>query len=271
MASGLSGYLFACSNTTEAECFNRGLFGGRTSLGRLDEIAPGLPLLLYNVQSKELSGPYAAASYEGEHQPDAWGGSFPCQVLVERSPGWKTNAQTVTVPRGTRGLNSGPLNQDRYERLLALLAGEDEEVIRMKMFHGTSVENAQRIEAYGFDPSPAGCLGPGVYLARQEKAEKFALHEDRHGGAGGCAVLECLVRVQRPKYVGGDDRVGTWRSEGFDACRAEFTSASTNMEWCIGDPSQIEVLRWYEVDDHGRVDDGSEGFEEYQASKRTRY
>jgi hypothetical protein len=34
-----------------------------------------------------------------------------------------------------------------------------------------------------------------------------------------------------------------WQNEGYDACRAEKTSASTNMEWCIRDPSQITVVR----------------------------
>ena len=32
-----------------------------------------------------------------------------------------------------------------------------------------------------------------------------------------------------------------WQSEGYDACRAERTTASTNMEWCIRDARQIEV------------------------------
>ena len=34
-----------------------------------------------------------------------------------------------------------------------------------------------------------------------------------------------------------------WQREGYDACRAEKTSASTNMEWCILEPNQISVVR----------------------------
>ena len=43
------------------------------------------------------------------------------------------------------------------------------------------------------------------------------------------------------KYVDSNDT--GWREEGHDACRAESTSASTNMEWCIRDRSQVEVIR----------------------------
>ena len=84
-----------------------------------------------------------------------------------------------------------------------------------------------------------------MYLAREDKAERFARNFARHGGLGGAALVECLVRIQRPKYVSFNDDLGTWRDEGYDACRADHTSASRNMEWCISSPEQIDVIRWY--------------------------
>ena len=53
--------------------------------------------------------------------------------------------------------------------------------------------------------------------------------------------MELLVTVKNPKFVSGNDK--GWQAEGYDACRAESTSASTHMEWCIKDPKQIKVLR----------------------------
>ena len=50
--------------------------------------------------------------------------------------------------------------------------------------------------------------------------------------------MEVLVTIQNPKYASGDD--SGWYSEGHDACRAEQTSASTNMEWCVRDKSKVQ-------------------------------
>jgi hypothetical protein len=109
-----------------------------------------------------------------------------------------------------------------------------------KFYHGTSWSVAEKIARAGFRASVDGCLGPGVYVARRDKAERFAQEASRHGRCVG-GLVEVLVTVRRPKFVDYNDR--GWRSEGFDACRAESTSASTNMEWCIADASQVQVLR----------------------------
>ncbi|EOD31837.1 hypothetical protein EMIHUDRAFT_231247 [Emiliania huxleyi CCMP1516] len=99
---------------------------------------------------------------------------------------------------------------------------------KLKLYHGTSLEAALRIESQGFQASATGCLGPGVYLARADKALRFAQEGGRHGGAEG-GLVEVLVRFKNPKFVAADD--DTWQAEGYDACRAEETSASQNMEW----------------------------------------
>lgn len=110
---------------------------------------------------------------------------------------------------------------------------------RMKFCHGTTWRNARNIEHAGFVPSQSGCLGQGIYVAREDKARRFA-HQgavetgDEYGG-----LVHLVVTVANPKYVLSNDY--HWQSEGYDACRAERTTASTNMEWCIRDAHQIEV------------------------------
>ena len=63
----------------------------------------------------------------------------------------------------------------------------------LKMFHGTSWAKARQILAGGFIESSQGLLGAGVYVARREKALRFAQDSSRHGGSKGglVAVLTC--------------------------------------------------------------------------------
>ena len=111
---------------------------------------------------------------------------------------------------------------------------------RMKLYHGTSWIRAQKIERDGFVESSTGLLGPGIYLAREDKARRFAEDVDRHGSAQG-GLVECLVTVYNPKYASSNDT--GWRKQGHDACRADHTTGSRHMEWCIRDRSQVEVIR----------------------------
>ena len=57
------------------------------------------------------------------------------------------------------------------------------------------------------------------------------------------------MSVSRAKYVRGNTKWNdcSWRDQGYDACRADGTSASSNMEWCIRDRSQVQVIRISEV------------------------
>jgi hypothetical protein len=110
----------------------------------------------------------------------------------------------------------------------------------LRFWHGTTWKRAKAIERNGFIPSPKGRLGPGIYVAREDKARRFALDRaDETGEDGG--LIEVLVTFSNPKYVAYDD--DAWQDEGYDACRAERTKSSRNMEWCIRSPDQIEVLR----------------------------
>lgn len=112
-------------------------------------------------------------------------------------------------------------------------------VQRMKFYHGTTWDRANSIQSDGFLPSEVGCLGRGVYVARVEKARKFAEKGAREMSHSHGGLVELLVTVRNPKYVQYNDT--GWQREGYDACRTEQTTASTNMEWCISNPSAIEV------------------------------
>ena len=119
------------------------------------------------------------------------------------------------------------------------------------LYHGTSSwENAQRIKRNGFIPSEDGCLGRGVYVAREDKARRFAQNSSRHSGAGSGGLVEVIVTLSNPKYVSSNDT--SWQTQGHDACRTNRTDASTNYEWCVRDATQVRVLRVTRVDDIDR-------------------
>ena len=63
-----------------------------------------------------------------------------------------------------------------------------------------------------------------MYVARYEKAHKFALAFHRHGGETG-GMLEVVISFRVPKYASYEDN--EWQDQGYDACRADETAAST--------------------------------------------
>jgi hypothetical protein len=71
-----------------------------------------------------------------------------------------------------------------------------------------------------------------------DKASRFAALCSRHGGEAG-AIVQVRIAFTRAKYVKYNDT--SWQAEGFDACRAERTSASQHPEWCLKSPSQVVV------------------------------
>jgi hypothetical protein len=109
-----------------------------------------------------------------------------------------------------------------------------------RWYHGTSWEAACAIQAKGFIASTDGCLGRGVYFARKDKASRFARNHDTP------AVVEVSISFTSPKFVDGDCK--TWQDEGHDACHASRTSLSANMEWCVKNPKQVQVITIYKLE-----------------------
>lgn len=76
------GYVFVCTDKSEAECFERSLFGtSNLNADHVMEIEPGDTLFLLNIQSDRLYGPFTATT-KGLFNvvPDAWSGRYPYQV-----------------------------------------------------------------------------------------------------------------------------------------------------------------------------------------------
>ena len=91
------------------------------------------------------------------------------------------------------------LQLQEAEEEVAELLGEE----TLKMYHGTSMERARMIMRAGLIASTDGCLGPGIYVARKEKALRFALNNGRHGGQEN-ALVTVLIKFRNPKV---SDRV----------------------------------------------------------------
>lgn len=81
----INGYVFLCANSTEKECFQRLLLGGKREYKKkVPQVKIGDNLFLYNYQESLLYGPFKATSEAREDiEPDAWNGKFPWQVKVE--------------------------------------------------------------------------------------------------------------------------------------------------------------------------------------------
>ena len=75
---------FVCTNETEAECFQRMLFGDTNRLRKVVErVREGDICFLYNLNTDTLFGPFEAISSGRMNiEPEAWGGRFPAQVKV---------------------------------------------------------------------------------------------------------------------------------------------------------------------------------------------
>jgi hypothetical protein len=110
---------------------------------------------------------------------------------------------------------------------------------KMMLYHGTSIVNSWSIMREGFRISKDGQLGAGCYLAREEKAEKFARSSVNRGKGFGSCIFKCVVDIKNPKYIVHSKDRGDWASKGHDSVRCEKTAVSENVEWCIKDPSSV--------------------------------
>ena len=81
----IRGFIFACTEKTEGECFERMLFGvGKLYRPIVIRIRKGDLLFLNNIDTDTLYGVFKAVS-DGDLniQPDAWNGRYPYQVKAE--------------------------------------------------------------------------------------------------------------------------------------------------------------------------------------------
>ena len=81
----IRGFIFACTEKTEAECFQRQLFGAHKVYAPIViRIRRGDLLFLSNLDTDVMYGAFQAVSDGGLNiQPDAWKGKYPYQVGIE--------------------------------------------------------------------------------------------------------------------------------------------------------------------------------------------
>uniref|UniRef100_A0A8D3CNR3 PARP catalytic domain-containing protein n=1 Tax=Scophthalmus maximus TaxID=52904 RepID=A0A8D3CNR3_SCOMX len=111
------------------------------------------------------------------------------------------------------------------------------------MYHGTSVANARLIIANGFQQSPRGMLGKGVYVSRdKKKAERYPLQSSPSDRV----ALELRVHVGRVKRIDTDNHPMqyTWSTQGFDTawvppnCGMKAVPSGLEED-CVFDPKRV--------------------------------
>jgi len=85
--SNLRGYVFACTEKSQKECFERMLFStNKLYEDKVLRVKKGDLLFLLNIDSHVLYGAFKAKSDGGINiNPEAWGGKYPFQVEVEKN------------------------------------------------------------------------------------------------------------------------------------------------------------------------------------------
>jgi len=83
----MKGYIFACTDKTEKECFDYMVFATNKLYGdNVFQIEKGDVLFLYNMDSDRLYGVFKAkSSGRKDIVPEAWRGAYPYQVRVEKN------------------------------------------------------------------------------------------------------------------------------------------------------------------------------------------
>lgn len=87
----MSAYVFLCDDTTEEECFKRGLAGTtQHNAVWVLNLQVADTIYVYNFQSGIVHGPVVADSTADCHESGAWGGRFPIQVRFSMAPNFRT-------------------------------------------------------------------------------------------------------------------------------------------------------------------------------------
>ena len=124
----MDNYIFFCTDTTEEECFRRGLLGdSENMLASASLIGVHTRLYLFNASSNKLYGAYSCAGQPGRNLvPEAWAArgkhsgkqsQFPAQVrFTQKQPTLSRNG--VHVPLRHQPVSSGPVDDTSMQLLL---------------------------------------------------------------------------------------------------------------------------------------------------------
>ena len=122
LPSALRGYIFACTNASQQECFARFLFGTGRPYGAVAmRVKKGDFLFLLNLESDLLYGIFKASS-DGKVniEPDAWKGKYPYQVKVEPIATILPLQDAKKLLRKLEVTRASPMNRAAILRLVEL-------------------------------------------------------------------------------------------------------------------------------------------------------
>lgn len=124
----MKGYIFACTNKTEQECFEHMLFStNKLYADNILRVKRGDSLFLFNMDKDVLYGTFKAKS-DGKKDivPEAWGGKYPYQVEVEKKDGTRIIKGTKKV-LSRLGINwRNILDEEQLNLLMRYIKNPDE-------------------------------------------------------------------------------------------------------------------------------------------------
>jgi hypothetical protein len=114
----------------------------------------------------------------------------------------------------------------------------------VRLFHGTSSENARSISIFGWRLSNSGRLGPGIYFTVQDAASAIARYRGHEDNG---SVIEVEIDVGHMKALEGyqDDFNGAWYSQGYHTCKTlhpAWCGVPEFPEWCVRDLSRVRII-----------------------------
>lgn len=147
--SSKKGCIFACTNSTEKECFERNLFGTNGIYGdKVFQIEKGDFLFLLNIDKDILYGPFLAQSKGAKNiEIDAWGGKYPYQVKISHNGEAKflEKAKKIFEQLNIDWKNE-ILDPERTDILVKLLNGEKQDLDKIKL-SSLSLDEKPKLEA----------------------------------------------------------------------------------------------------------------------------
>ena len=119
------GFIFACGESTEAECLNRMLFGTDRTYGPVViRIRKGDLLFLNNLDTDKMHGVFWAVTDGGFNiEPKAWKGRYPYQVRVESLGNKITLNNAARILRRFGITRNTPLHSKRLDAFLDFFLG----------------------------------------------------------------------------------------------------------------------------------------------------
>lgn len=214
------GHIFACTEKSEKECFNRMLFStNKLYADKVLRVKKGDILFLLNMDTDMLYGPFRAAS-DGKKdiEPEAWGGKYPYQVKV------KSNGEIKSVIEAKKilsrmGISWTDTLNERGTKLLSSYL-ENPEAFDWKTF--SPAKNGKRnnlslVEAEDDKPRPEATT---LWDYPRQSYGKTPKGDNKYAGVTPAFIIYNLVkRYTEPGDLVVDPMAGSGTT--LDVCKEE--------------------------------------------------